>query len=214
MSTANEQPGSGMPEEPVESDAEGAEPGPDAVGGVESVTETETEAEPGAADPDGEETEEQRVARERLEFDKLVAAFHGESAPDPQGRRPEPGPGVTGATGPHKIIRYPVLDPRPEWEGSIVEPTDETTADPLDYVEHYEPPDPELPQAAAATLASWTMLIGGVAFLVLHTLLGWQTPEYLGWLAIIGVFGGIITLVARMKPDRDDYDDPDNGAVV
>ncbi|NUR62601.1 MAG: hypothetical protein HOV87_28685 [Catenulispora sp.] len=214
MSTANEQPGSGMPDEPAESDADGAErtePGQDPVGGAEAVTDTDTdvETEPAAQD----ETEEQRVARERIEFDKLVVAFHGESAPDPQGHRPEPGAGAA-TPAPHKIIRYPVLDPRPEWEGSIVEPTDETTSDPLDYVEHYEPPDPELPQASAATLASWTMLIGGVAFLVLHTLLGWQTPEYLGWLAIIGVFGGIVTLVARMKPDRDEYDDPDNGAVV
>ena len=107
-----------------------------------------------------------------------------------------------------------MLDPRPEWHAEIVEPTDETTADPLDYVEHYEQPDPPLPQVGAATLASWTMLLGGVGFLVLHTLLKWQTPDYLGWLAVIGVFGGIITLVARMKPDRDEYDDPDNGAVV
>ncbi|NUR62762.1 MAG: hypothetical protein HOV87_29515 [Catenulispora sp.] len=236
MSTANEQPGSGMPEEPVESigpvepgksvEGEPADPhaegGPDA-GGAESAADGDITAEVATditaesateAAADGEETEEARVARERVEFDKLVAAFHGESAPDPQGRRPEPGAGVPGPGSPHKIIRYPVLDPRPEWEGSIVEPTDEITADPLDYVEHYEPPDPELPQASAATLASWTMLIGGVAFLVLHALLGWQTPEYLGWLAVIGVFGGIITLLARMKPDRDEYDDPDNGAVV
>jgi hypothetical protein len=226
-----------MPEEPVEPADPHGEAGPDAAGaepvgdgdaatagadtGTGTGTGTGTAADTGAAADTatgtaagGEETEEERIARERVEFDKLVAAFHGESAPDPQGRRPEPGAGVPKPAGPHKIIRYPVLDPRPEWDGSIVEPTDEITADPLDYVEHYEPPDPELPQASAATLASWTMLIGGVAFLVLHTLLGWQTPEYLGWLAVIGVFGGIITLVARMKPDRDEYDDPDNGAVV
>ena len=214
MSTANEQPGSGMPEEPAEPADPHAEAGPEAVGAASVADgDTATGTAPGAgAGADGAETEEERIARERVEFDKLVAAFHGESAPDPQGRRTEPG--VPGPAGPHKIIRYPVLDPRPEWDGGIVEPTDEITADPLDYVEHYEPPDPELPQAGAATLASWTMLIGGVAFLVLHTLLGWQTPEYLGWLAVIGVFGGIITLVARMKPDRDEYDDPDNGAVV
>jgi hypothetical protein len=234
VSTANEQPGPGLPEEPVESveqvepdvppapaerlerpersdraeHPEAAEPVQDPAGGAESATaaEHETEIETVVA-----ETEEERIARERVEFEKLVAAFHGESAPDPQGGRPQPGPG---AGGPRKIIRYPVLDPRPEWDGSIAEPTDETTSDPLDYIEHYEPPDPELPQVSAGTLASWTMLVGGVAFLVLHTLLGWQTPEYMGWLAVIGVFGGIITLVMRMKPDRDEYDDPDNGAVV
>ena len=178
---------------------------PDPSGRHEPGTEPQTEPKTGPrTEP---ETEDERIAREREEFDKLVAAFHSESAPDPQPRRPE-------TPAPRKIVRYPVLDPRPEWHAEIVEPTDETTVDPLDYVEHYEPPDPPLPQVGAATLASWTMLIGGVSFLVLHTLLKWQTPEYLGWLAVIGVFGGIISLVARMKPDRDEYDDPDNGAVV
>lgn len=240
VSTASEQPGPGLPEEPVESiesadapaeevatAAGGAADPPselpdltgligrdepaDRTGRTESTGSTESTrggpAEPAAQDRAEPETEEERVARERVEFDKLVAAFHGESAPDPQPHRPE-------TPGPRKIVRYPVLDPRPDWGQEIHEPTDETTADPLDYVEHYEQPDPPLPQVAAATLASWTMLLGGVAFLVLHTLLKWETPEYMGWLAVIGVFGGIITLVMRMKPDRDEYDDPDNGAVV
>ncbi|MFL6110333.1 MAG: hypothetical protein ACJ786_03135 [Catenulispora sp.] len=220
MSTANEQPGSGLPEEPVES----VEPG-ESVEMAEDLgavaAEADVELEVGAEAENGSgseipsetasETEEERVARERAEFDKLVASFHSESAPDPQLRHADPDPGPPA---PRKIIRYPVLDPHRTWNTEIVEPTDETTADPLDYVEHYEPPDPDLPQASAATIASWTMLIGGVLFLVLRTLLQWQTPDYLGWLAIIGVFGGIVSLVARMKPDRDDYDDPDNGAVV
>ena len=195
VSTASEQP---APEPADEEQADHAD---------RPEAETETESATGT----GTETEEERVARERVEFDKLVEAFHGESAPDPQPNLPESHPEPPA---PRKIVRYPVLDPRPAWNAEIVEPTDETTADPLDHVEHYEPPDPPLPQVAAATLASWTMLLGGVGFLVLHTLLKWQTPDYFGWLAIIGVFGGIITLVARMKPDRDEYDDPDNGAVV
>ena len=204
VSTASEQPGPGLLEEPVESEfAESgfAEPSEE----VSAVSGTPDDAvEDRSEEP---ETEEERLARERVEFDKLVAAFHGESAPDPQPNRPQ-------SPGPRKIVRYPVLEPRPEWNAEIVEPTDETTTDPLDYVEHYEQPDPPLPQVGAATLASWTMLVGGVGFLVLHTLLQWQTPDYFGWLAVIGVFGGIISLVARMKPDRDEYDDPDNGAVV
>jgi hypothetical protein len=197
VSTASEQPGPGLPEEPAES----VEPSEE-VSAVSEIPDAAAEDR-----PEEPETEEERVARERVEFDKLVAAFHGESAPDPQPDRPK-------SPGPRKIVRYPVLEPRPEWHAEIVEPTEETTTDPLDYVEHYEQPDPPLPQVGAATLASWTMLVGGVGFLVLHTLLQWQTPDYFGWLAVIGVFGGIITLVARMKPDRDEYDDPDNGAVV
>jgi hypothetical protein len=193
-----------LPELSAAGDGAG-EPGDEA--GTDAAADIAADIESGAEPEPGPETEEERIARERVEFDKLVAAFHSESAPDPQPHRPE-------TPGQRRIVRYPVLDPRPEWPAEIMEPSDETADDPLDYVEHYEPPDPPLPQVATATLASWTMLLGGVAFLVLHTLLKWETPEYLGWLAVIGVFGGIITLVARMKPDRDEYDDPDNGAVV
>ena len=141
-----------------------------------------------------------------MEFDKLVAAFHSESAPDPQPNRPQsPSPRKSSAIRCWNRGRSRTRRSRAGRRDQV---------DPLDYVEHYEPPDPALPQVGGATLASWTMLVGGVGFLVLHTLLQWQTPDYFGWLAVIGVFGGIITLVARMKPDRDEYDDPDNGAVV
>jgi len=230
VSTASEQPGPGLPEEPAESrepadapaeEVATAEAAADGAGSdlpeLNDLTDlpdlvdlsglsggSDTPDEPASDEP---ETEDERIARERVEFDKLVVAFHGESAPDPQPQGPQ-------TPAPRKIVRYPVLDPQPAWHPEIVEPTDETTVDPLDHVEHYEPPDPPLPQVAAATLASWTLLLGGVGFLVLHTLLKWDTPDYFGWLAIIGVFGGIISLVARMKPDRDEYDDPDNGAVV
>ena len=215
VSTASEQPGPGLPEEDAEPDtvetaatAEKAEPADaEAENSADVADPAEASAEdPAEAEP-AEETEDERVARERVEFDKLVAAFHCDSAPDPQ-------PKLPGGTGIRKIVRYPVLEPRPEWRAEILEPTDETTIDPLDHVEHYEQPDPPLPQVAAATLASWVLIVGGVGFLVLHTLLQWQTDDYLSWLAVIGVFGGIISLVARMKPDRDEYDDPDNGAVV
>jgi hypothetical protein len=145
-----------------------------------------------------------------VEFDKLVAAFHSESAPDPQPNRPS----RPDSAGTRKIIRYPVLEPRPEWRAEVVEPADETTIDPLDHVEHYEQPDPPLPRIASATLAAGALLTLSVGFLVLHTLLGLQTPDYFSWLAVIGVCGGVFSLVSRMKPDRDEYDDPDNGAVV
>ncbi len=94
VSTASEQPGPGLPEEPVES-VEPAD-GP----AEEEASAAAAAADPAAREPEpsGEEpadragepeTEEERVARERVEFDKLVAAFHSESAPDPQPKRPE-----------------------------------------------------------------------------------------------------------------------------
>jgi hypothetical protein len=237
VSTASEQPGPGLPEENAEP-AEAAESADSAgpaeiaeiaeaveVAEIEAVEPAEVPAQdavpvqdavPGAAaaadlaaDP-AEETEAERVARERVEFDKLVAAFHSESAPDPQPNRPS----RPDSAGTRKIIRYPVLEPRPEWRAEVVEPADETTIDPLDHVEHYEQPDPPLPRIASATLAAGALLTLSVGFLVLHTLLGLQTPDYFSWLAVIGVCGGVFSLVSRMKPDRDEYDDPDNGAVV
>lgn len=160
---------------------------------------------PGEAGPDTDTATlaaeaEAEAARERAAFDELVASFHSETAPDPV---------------PRKIIRHPVLNTDPVWDQPIVEPTDETTVDKYFPNEHFEPPEPPpFPEASGATKASWTLLVGGVLFLVARTLLAWDTPPWTFWLAIGGVFGGIISLVARMRPDRDDDDDPDHGAVV
>jgi|SRR5882672_11019700 len=152
-----------------------------------------------ALDSAAREAEEQ-AARERAAFDELVASFHSESAPDPV---------------PRKIIRHPVLNTDAGWDHPIIEPTDETTVDKYFPNEHFEPPEPPpLPEASTATKASWTLLLGGVLFLVLRTLLGWQTEPWMFWLAVGGVFGGTVSLIARMRPDRDDFDDPDHGAVV
>ena len=143
---------------------------------------------------------EAQAAHERAVFDELVASFHTETAPDPV---------------PRKIIRHPVLDVEPVWPEADGDEPDDPTVDKYFPNEHFEPPEPPpLPDTSGATKASWTLLIGGVLFLVLRTLLQWQTEEWTFWLAVAAVFGGIVSLVVRMQPDRDDYDDPDNGAVV
>ncbi len=139
------------------------------------------------------------AARERAVFDELVASFHTETAPDPVPRR---------------IIRHTVLN-APEWSEPIIEPSEETTVDKYFPSEHFEPPEPPpLPEASGATKASWTLLVGGVLFLLLRTLLGWETPPWMFWLALASILGGILSLFARMRPERDEYDDPDHGAVV
>ena len=218
MTPANE-PGLPVPEEP-EPLQDSAEPQPEAVADVEDGGSGS-----GAGDRDGGVRDggvrdggagdaddpipdaatraaesEAEAARERAAFDELVASFHSETAPDPV---------------PRKIIRHPVLNTDPVWDLPIIEPTDETTVDKYFPNEHFEPPEPPpLPEASGATKASWTLLVGGVLFLVARTLLEWETPPWMFWLAVGGVFGGIVSLVARMRPDRDDYDDPDHGAVV
>src|SRR5256714_8615703 len=147
VSTANEQPGSGLPEEPVES-VEPGEPGESmetaedvgaaAAGsgaGLEAVTGAETGSGSGSENDSGSETasetasetEEERIARERAEFDKLVAAFHSESAPDPQLRHPDPEPGPPA---PPQLPRPPALAPPRPRDTQTLAPTAATTADP------------------------------------------------------------------------------------
>jgi hypothetical protein len=236
VSTANE---SGLPEEPVEdarhdgapavpepalegvpasvapgqaAGAEGSEPLEAAESVLEAAPEPVLEAgesaeaveAPAAAEPgdagEAVSEEEARAARERAAFDELVASFHTETAPDPVPRR---------------IIRHTVLNTPPDWVEPIVEPADETTVDKYFPSEHYEPPEPPpLPAASGATKASWTLLVGGVLFLLLRTLLGWETEPWMFYLALASILGGIVSLFARMRPERDEYDDPDNGAVV
>ena len=133
-------------------------------------------------------------------FDELVASFHTETAPDPVPRR---------------IIRHTVLNTPPAWVEPIVEPSDETTVDKYFPSEHYEPPEPPpLPAASGATKASWALLVGGVLFLLLRTLLAGRPSRGCSDLALASILGGIVSLFARMRPERDEYDDPDNGAVV
>jgi hypothetical protein len=182
------------------------------------------------AGPDGPLDADAEAARERAAFDELVASFHSETAPDPVPRWPvaedaseSPADSDTDASrssaasdtapGSRKITR--VQRDLIYRDFSIVEPTDETTVDKYFPEEHFEPPEPPpMPEASSATKASWTLLIGGVLFLIARTLFQWDTYPWTFWVAVGAVVGGFVSLVARMRPVRDDYDDPDNGAVV
>jgi hypothetical protein len=175
---------------------------------------TSPPTEPGQPEePEAPQDPEAEAARERAVFDELVAAFHSESAPDPVPRWPVVEDAAEAPAG-SRPERPPVnLDVH--WDQPIVEPTDETTIDRYFPNEHFEPPDPPpLPEVSGATKASWTLLAGGVLFMLASTLLNWDTPRWAFWVALASAFGGIVSLVARMRPDRDEYDDPDNGAVV
>lgn len=50
--------------------------------------------------------------------------------------------------------------------------------------------------------------------LLLTILLGWDMTWWLATVGIGGFLGGFATLVARMKTDDEDEDDPGRGAVV
>ncbi|MFJ1604393.1 hypothetical protein ACIOHS_13615 [Streptomyces sp. NPDC088253] len=80
---------------------------------------------------------------------------------------------------------------------------------------HFVPPEPPpLPAADTTAKFAWLAVIGGPIVLLLAVLLGWDMTWWLATVGIGGFLGGFATLVARMKPDDEDEDDPGRGAVV
>ncbi|MEU9284008.1 hypothetical protein AB0D57_04615 [Streptomyces sp. NPDC048275] len=80
---------------------------------------------------------------------------------------------------------------------------------------HFVPPEPPpLPAADTTAKFAWLAVIGGPVLLLLAVLLGWDMTWWLATVGIGGFLGGFVTLVARMRPDDEDGDDPGRGAVV
>ncbi|MGP4042670.1 hypothetical protein [Streptomyces sp. 2A115] len=80
---------------------------------------------------------------------------------------------------------------------------------------HFVPPEPPpLPAADTTAKFAWLAVIGGPLLLLLAVLLGWDMTWWLATLGIGGFLGGFATLVARMRGDDEDEDDPGRGAVV
>jgi hypothetical protein len=80
---------------------------------------------------------------------------------------------------------------------------------------HFVPPEPPpLPSADTTAKFAWLAVVGGPIVLLLAILLGWDMTWWLATVGIGGFLGGFATLVARMKPDDEDEDDPGRGAVV
>lgn len=81
--------------------------------------------------------------------------------------------------------------------------------------EHFvPPPPPPLPRADPVTAWAWVALIGGIALLLAPVTLQWTLEGWMALLAVAGIVGGFVTLVARLGdgPPRDSG--PDDGAVV
>jgi hypothetical protein len=96
---------------------------------------------------------------------------------------------------------------------SVAEPSDDDLGE--DDEGHFVPPEPPpLPAADTTAKFAWLGVLGGPVLLLLAVLLGWDMTWWLATLGIGGFLGGFATLVARMRTDDDEDDDPGRGAVV
>ena len=76
------------------------------------------------------------------------------------------------------------------------------------------PEPPPLNTGDTTSKFAWLGVVGGPILLLVAVLLGWDMTWWLTTLGIGGFLGGFATLVARMRTDEDDDDDPGRGAVV
>jgi hypothetical protein len=93
---------------------------------------------------------------------------------------------------------------------------DDDTADDDAAEDHYVPPPlPPLPPAHPVTKWGVVALLFGLLLLVAPTMLGLQHTTSVNLLGVLSILGAVGLLVSRLS-DRstDDYDGPDDGAVV
>ncbi|MFJ9036278.1 hypothetical protein ACIRF8_06780 [Streptomyces sp. NPDC102406] len=169
-----------------------------------------------------------------------IVAGYGEEPPDPPGAKPfksvedlallepetnsalptdrdevdeKPKKGAGGALG-SSVSFAPGVGAAPgPRDHSVAEPSDGDLGE--DDEGHFVPPEPPpLPEADVTARFAWLAVIGGPVLLLLSVLLGWSMTWWLSTVCVGGFLGGFATLVARMKPDDDEDDDPGRGAVV
>lgn len=136
-------------------------------------------------------------------WERLVAEFDTPPA-DPVGRWPvtedvdsDPSPPTPAS---------PALEPEP-----LDEPPDPVEWDEGHYV---PPPPPPIPVVHPLTLWAWVALLGGVLLLVGSRLISYELSSGMSLIALLMVFGGFATLVARMRDSPPTDSGPDDGAVV
>ncbi|WP_030348443.1 hypothetical protein [Streptomyces sp. NRRL S-1022] len=96
---------------------------------------------------------------------------------------------------------------------AVAEPSDDDFTE--DDEGHFVPPEPPpLPTADTTARFAWLGVVGGPVLLLLAVLLGWEMTWWLATAGIGGFLGGFVTLVARMRTDDEEDDDPGRGAVV
>ncbi|MGA5040997.1 hypothetical protein ACPCA8_28670 [Streptomyces capoamus] len=127
----------------------------------------------------------------------------GGDAEDPAGRPPARPLGGS-------VSFAPGVGPR---DHTVAEPSDDDFDE--DDEGHFVPPEPPpLPTADTTARFAWLGVTGGPVLLLLAVLLGWDMTWWLATAGIGGFLGGFATLVARMRTDDEEDDDPGRGAVV
>ncbi|MFE6160225.1 hypothetical protein ACFQ7F_15090 [Streptomyces sp. NPDC056486] len=175
---------------------------------------------------------------------QAIVAGYGQEPADPPGAKPfksvedlallEPETNETPGSGSEKT-KNPTAPDDPDDSGSKKTlggsvsfapgvgggPRDHTAPEPsdddlgADDEGHFVPPEPPpLPAADVTAKFAWLAVLGGPLLLLLAVLLGWQMTWWLTTLSIGGFLGGFGTLVARMKGDDEEDEDPGRGAVV
>nr|WP_261399425.1 hypothetical protein [Streptomyces misionensis] len=170
---------------------------------------------------------------------RAIVAGYGEEPPDPPGARPfkpvedlallekdapaetekekekQPGGEGSGEQRPARplgssVSFAPGVGPR---DHRPPEPSEDDFGE--DDEGHFVPPEPPpLPNADTTAKFAWLGVVGGPVLLLLAVLLGWDMTWWLATAGIGGFLGGFATLVARMRTDEDEDDDPGRGAVV
>ncbi|AXG77409.1 hypothetical protein [Streptomyces paludis] len=80
---------------------------------------------------------------------------------------------------------------------------------------HFVPPEPPpLPESDVTSRFAWLAVLGGPVLMLVCVLLQWEMTWWLTTISVGGFLGGFATLVARMKDDDEESDDPGRGAVV
>lgn len=144
----------------------------------------------------------------------------------PAARRPEEQPAKEHTAGEDTAAedtpKGDAAPPAPPVPGRDADPVEQAADDatppvagPDEDGEHFvPPPPPPLPRADPVTVWAWVALIGGIALLLAPVTLRWTLEGWMALLAVAGIVGGFVTLVARLGdgPPRDSG--PDDGAVV
>jgi hypothetical protein len=184
---------------------------------------------------DGAGPEEQRVPFDEDAAWAAIVAGYGEEPPDPPGAKPfksvedlalleaetndepeaeEKAPASEKEAAPKplgsSVSFAPGVGPR---DYSVAEPSEDDLGE--DDEGHFVPPEPPpLPTADTTAKFAWLAVVGGPVLLLLAVLLGWEMTWWLTTVCIGGFLGGFATLVARLRTDDDEDDDPGRGAVV